>query len=391
MLDKLITEVLTIADLKQLYVETFLNHTTKISKISDLSVLNAHAFGIAKILQKDLKDLAILESQMFPELSSGTYLDNAAKRAGNLSRFSSSSSSTHVLVYADPSTVYLPGVSMFASNQGVQFNIVSLTVVGDNGYAYVPVRSASEGKNTNVGALTINSLISPPDGHISCTNEYEATGGRDAENDEDFKSRISTYSQFAAVNTLLHILDNCQLIDEDILQFKKTGYSDDGKLMLSVLTCNGKTYTDEELLALENSLSSFMAISDVNDQAGVLGIKLVNTEWQQVGGSSGVDFRVDISSDYSEENVRKNIQVQMTKYFDFRFFNKPKIEWDDLLGIVKNTRGVKYVPDEYFMPHQDVVIDKYKMPRVIKFVMRDMQGNILYNNNGSVLPIYYPS
>jgi len=123
MLDKLLTEVLTIADLKSLYIESFLNHTTKVSKISDLSVLNAHAFGIAKVFQKDLKDTAILESQIFPELSSGSYLDNAAKLVGVDSRLSASVSSTYVLVYADPATVYVPGESIFVSNQGVTFNI----------------------------------------------------------------------------------------------------------------------------------------------------------------------------------------------------------------------------------------------------------------------------
>lgn len=389
MLDKLITEVLTIADLKTLYTETFLNHTSKVSKISDLSVLNAHAFGVAKIFQKDLKDTAILESQIFPELSSGSYLDNAAKLVGTLARLSASASSAYVLVKADPATIYIPGESYFTSSQGVTFNIVDVVIVNTNGYAYIPVVSAASGKNTNVGAFTINRIIAPPSGHKECTNEYEAAGGRDAENDEDFKSRISTYAQFASKSSSENLLNNLRLLNTDILGIKKSGYSEDGKVLISIYNCNGRYFTVDELGNLEDKLGEFMSMSDVDDQAGVLGVKLRNIEWHQVGGAGGIDFRVDILSGFSEVDVRKNIQIQLTKFFDFRFFNKNKIEWDDLLQLVKSVKGVKYVPDEFFLPHTDSLIEKFKLPRVIKFIMRDMSGSILFNNNSSILPIYY--
>ncbi len=391
MLDKLITNVMTIADLKALYVETFLNHTNKVSKISDLSVINAHAFGVAKLLQKDMKDTAVLESQLFPELSSGTYLDKAASRIGALSRYSSAGSSTYVLVIASPATIYIPGESFFVSNQGVNFDITEVIVVGANGYAYIPVRSASVGSNTNVDALSINRVMNPPLGHINCTNEYAATGGRDIENDEDFKSRLSIFQQFAAKSSHENLLDNLINLDSDILDVKRAGYTEDGKILMSIVTCNGKYFTADELLAFESQLSSFMTLSDIDDQAGVLGIQLQNIEWHTVGGSSGVDFRIDINSGYSEVEVRKNIQLQLTKYFDFRFFKKEKVEWDDLLQIVKSVQGVKYVPDEYFTPHTDNTIEKYKLPRIIKFIMRNMNGDILFNNSSVVLPIYYNS
>lgn len=387
--DKLITEVSTIADLKALYAETFLNHTSKISKISDLSVFNAHVFGIAKILQKDLKDAAIIESQMFPELSSGSYLDSAARRIGGLARLSAAGSSTYVLVIADANTVYVPGESSFTSNQGVVFNIVDITIVGVNGYAYIPVRSSSVGKNTNVDPLTINKITQPPTGHISCTNEYAAIRGRDAENDEDFKARLSTFQQFAAKSSYENLLDHCRSLDNDIIDIRRSGYTEDGKILISLVTVNGKSFSDNELLSFQDQLKTFLALSDVDDIAGEIGIELQNIEWHAVGGSSGVDFRIDLASGYSEATVRKNIQIQLTKYFDFRFWKNTKIEWDDMLQIVKNVRGVKYVPDEYFVPNADSTVATYKLPRIIKFIMRDLSGNVLYNNSSNILPIYY--
>jgi len=163
--------------------------------------------------------------------------------------------------------------------------IFSVVIVGYNGYAYIPVRSSSVGKNTNVSAFSINQILNPPLGHLYCTNEYEATGGRDNENDEDFKVRISMFREFSAKGSFSNLLSNLNTLDSDILGIRKSGYTEDGKIIISIVTCNGKWYSDDELSSFESQLSSFMNISDVDDQAGVLGIKLQNIEWNVVGGS----------------------------------------------------------------------------------------------------------
>jgi len=392
MLKQLMTKISSISSLKALYLEIFFNNTSKVSKISQFSVLNAHAFGISKLFQKNIKDVAIVESLMFPELSSGAYLDRSASLICGVERYGACGSSTYVLVYADSGTVYIPGESTFVSNQGVIFNILEVSIVGDNNYLYIPVRSSNTGLNTNVDALTINNITNPPLGHLKCTNEFSAVGGRDSESDTDFKERLSSFPQFASISTMALILNNLKTIDNNILSIMKAGYTTDGKILLSLVTVNGQYYTADELSYFESQLSNFLTLSDIDVQGIDIGIQLQNVQWFEVGGSSvGVDFRVDIYSGYVEADVRKDIQIAMTKYFDFRFWNKTKVEWDDLLQIVKSVTGVRYVPDEYFYPGVDQIVDLYKLPRVIKFIMRDLDGNILYNNNSAALPIYYPS
>lgn len=56
---------LTLEVLKNLWAELLLNKTDKVSDISDNSVLNAVAFANAKVAQKAIKDIAIVESQLF--------------------------------------------------------------------------------------------------------------------------------------------------------------------------------------------------------------------------------------------------------------------------------------------------------------------------------------
>ena len=111
-----------------------------------------------------------------------------------------------------------------------------------------------------------------------------------------------------------------------------------------------------------------------------------------MGSERGLDFRVQLQPDYDVSTVRQNIQVNLTKYLDFRFWTPGKIvEWDDLLDIVKKTDGVKYVPDEYFFPYYDQQVPANQLPRIRGFVMRDQDGNILYDSDSNLSPLFYPS
>lgn len=381
-----ITNIVSESKLKSLFVETFLNHTNNVSKISDLSVLNAVSYGFAKLFRKIIKDIAIVEAKIIPELSYGSYLDDAAKNFGVSSRKTAVGSSTFILVNADPGTVYIPGVSRFLSNQGIIFDITSITIIPTEGYGYVPVSSSNSGLITNVSPFSINTISNPPVGHISCTNEYQAIGGRDNESDIEFKNRISKHEFTASKGTLSKILSELQLIDPTIYSLKKMGVFN-GKVVIGVLSCNGKHYTTSQLSNFLKLLKDKLSISDYSNQFSGISFELVNPTWQYIGGSSGIDFRIKFSGD--EDEIRKNIQISLTKYFDFKTFTDNKIQWEDLLNIVKSVDGVEYVPDEFFYPNSDEDVDEFSVPRVVKFVMRDLYGGILYNNDSNILSVYY--
>jgi hypothetical protein len=105
---------------------------------------------------------------------------------------------------------------------------------------------------------------------------------------------------------------------------------------------------------------------------------------------------VDIASNYDPSDVRLKIQIAMTKYLDFRTWQPgQKVEWDDLLSIVKNTEGVKYVQDTAFYPRVDEVVPVNALPRIKRFCMRDLKGKIIFNTGMDdfipLSPVYYPS
>lgn len=383
---------LTIETLKNLWVELFLNKTDKVSDISDNSVLNATAFAGAKVAQKAIKDIAIVEAQLFPETAQGEYLDRAASLFGVPQRRGAIGSSTYVKIIAEEGTNYISGVHEFVNTNGILFELESNITIGANGYGYAKVRSVGAGTKTNVEANSIINVAPVPGGHIAVTNEYYATGGIDEETDEVFRLRIKNNLNIFSIGTVEYFTQLLQQIDDRVLRVVNLGIDELGKRNLSILTQNGVDLLESELEDLLDQTKQYFPITDISRFGDTIGIQYVNANWYYVGGNEGIDFRVQIRDNYNPDTVRKNIQVAITKYLDFRFWKSGgKIEWDDLLQIVKETDGVRYVPDSFFKPRIDEVVPINMFPRVKDFKMRDAEGNIIFDNQGNLSPIFYPS
>lgn len=381
----------TITNLKNLFIEMFLDKTAKVSNVADGSVVNATAFGVAKVAQKAMKDIAIKEAQIFPDTATGAYLDKAAALYGVSPRKGALGSSTYIRVSANPSTVYDTSVT-FVNKNGIRFQVDEALTVGESGYGYVKVRSVNAGYSTNVPPNSITNVSPQPQGHIECTNEYYAIGGRDSEDDETFRIRIKNNLNILSKNTIEYWTQTLNNIDDRVLKVMTAGLDEKGIYNLYVVSQNGIFFTEEELDTLLESAQGYFGISELNIEGKVVGIGIKNIDWFYVGSERGLDFRVQLQPDYDVATVRQNIQINLTKYLDFRFWTPGKIvEWDDLLDIVKKTDGVKYVPDEYFFPYYDQQVPANQLPRIRGFVMRDQDGNVLYDSDSNLSPLFYPA
>lgn len=382
----------TISFLKNLWIEVFLNKTDKVSDITDNSVLNAVAYASAKVAQKAIKDVAIVEAQIFPETAAGEYLDRAAALFGVTARYGALGSSTYIRVYAEPGTQYIAGENYFVSTDGVRFAIENSVTIGGSGYGYVKVRSESLGAFTNVDANSIVNVNPIPQGHYECTNEYYAIGGRDSESDEMFRRRILNHQNVYASSTIEKLTQIFQNFDNRILKVMYIGIMEDSFIHIQLATQNGQELTFSELRTLLEKSAPYFGIGDMTVSGKLVGIKLENASWYEVGGESGIDFRCEIEAGYDISTVRKNIQIGLTKYFDFRFWEPgQKIEWDDLLEIVKNTEGVRYVASEWFKPNLDELVPDFMLPRIKKFIMRDLDGNVMFDEENEFSPLFYPA
>lgn len=383
----MITRVSSIEELKQLWVETLLNKTDKITKVSNESILNGTAYGIAKIGQKALKDIALAETHQFPDSAFGVHLDEVANKLGISPRFTASSSSCFIRVVGNPGTTYNAGVHVF-SGAGVSFDTTQTVTIGVSGFAYVRVRSQTQGSNTNVDALTINTIQPIPTGHLYCVNEYKANGGRDLENDRDFRLRIKEGANIAATGTTLYkLIQVFQKINPNILRVFYQGVNQLNQPILAVATTNGADLTSLELQQLNSRVIEYVSLIDIPIMNAIAGIEIKNIEYQPIDTS----FRVKLTSSAVVDDVRRRIQVVMSKYLDWRYWQTgSKVEWDNLLEMVKNDPDVEYVQDQTFVPSVDIVTDPTKLPRMRGFIMMDLDGNILTNITGTLNPVYYP-
>lgn len=389
----MITSVnLTIAKLKQIHNELLFNKTDNVSDISNDSVLNAIAFANSKVAQKAIKDIAIVEAQLFPDTATGVYLDQAADLFGVSERRGAVGSSTYVKVVASDGTAYVAGVNNFINTNGIIFELEEDFIANSQGFGYAKVRSVDTGTKTNIEPNSLITVSPAPAGHTACTNEYIATGGIDEETDEVFRLRIKNNLNILSIGTLEYFNQIFQNFDARILRVFNLGVDELGKRILSIVTQNGVSLTENELSTLLENSKEFFPITDLNRFGNTVGVKLQNVEWYEVGGATGIDFRVNIDPSFDSDAVRQEIQIGMSKYLDFRFWQPGgRVEWDDLLEIVKGTSGVRSVPDNFFNPRVDEVVSINKLPRIKEFVMRDLQGNVIFDSNGVLSPIFYPS
>ena len=384
----MITKIVPVSDLKQMFLEILLNKTNKVSDISDDSVLNGIAYGCAKVGQRLLVNQGIVEGHLFPDTAYGQYLDNIASIRGVSPRFGACGSTTYVRVIAEPGTSYIMGVQKFTSTSGVTFELEESKTVDENGFAYIKVKSTQVGTSTNVDPVSINKVSPKPNGHISVTNEYAATGGMDAESDALFRQRIKNSVNALSRGTIAFIEQVFMKINPRVLRVFKGGITSNGKINLIICSTNGASFSQNEFDLMISRSEEYLSLYDILREVSGYALNLVNVEWQYVD----VSFRVELDPSYDVDVVRKNIQIHMNKLFDYRFWNQgDRIEWDDLLQVAKNTEGVRYIPDNYFYPQSDINVPSNKLPRIRGFIMYDLNGNIIESNNGLISDVYYPN
>ena len=380
----MITKPISIEELQKIFFEIFLNSTDKVTKVSPNSVVSALGYGVAKIGQKGLKDIALIESNLFPESAIGEQLDIVADRYGISPRYSSSESSTYIRLVADEGTTYLRDVHTFGSLQGINFQLEKDVTVDSNGFTYAKVRAQSKGQITNIPPYSISKINTVLTGHQYVVNEFAAFGGRDNETDDIFLKRIKEGPNILAQTTLGMLEQVFIKINPNVLRVIFEGGNDVGKLVLGVITQNGVNLSGSELEALRIVGEQYLSLSELKpygeDYSAVV---IKNITWYPID----ISFRVQVNSAFNPIQVIENIQVKLNKYLDYRFWGiknpldkifrrRNIVEWDKLLAIVSETQGIDYIADKYFFPNNDIIVPKNTFPRLRGFAMLNLDGTL---------------
>lgn len=388
-------EIATIEELKELYVQMATIKSDKITKITDDSVFNGIAYASAKIAQKGIKDNAITIASILPDQAYGELLDLSAERLGVSGRLGGSGSSTWMRIVGDPDVIFPSDTTTFTSSTGIIFVLAENFTIPSLGYGFALVRSTTTGSSTNVPAQTINKVTPLPTGVTGVINDFSAIGGRDVEQDDVFRKRIKESFNMLALSTNKKLLQVFIAINNNVLDIKNLGKSEDGRVVISVVTQNGAPLTPTELSRLSDVSQTYSSLTD-SSPVNVFGsgIKVQNIEWMDVN----IDFRIDLYNKTISEQTRTDLQARIVNLLDFRFWDQNKrVEWEDILFAIKNDPNSRYVPDDYFYVYSgstatrgDLIPGYNRLPRVKSFKMRDINGNIIVSTD-TMLPLYFPN
>ena len=333
----LITKIQTQEKLTDLFLETFVNTTDKVTKVAPNSVLGGIASGIGKVAQITAKEIALVETHLFADNAYGVQLDTIANFSGVAPRFGALGSSAYVRLNGDSGTVYPIGLS-FTGNSGISFELQEEVTIGVHGYAFGRVSSVAVGESTNIPAGSISQISgATPSGHVSVINDYRAIGGQDEELDIDFRKRIKDASNIYATGTMAYILQVFQSINSNILNIQFGGHDNTGKLILIVQTINGSDLTLSETDSLLQLSNQFLNFAEMQEQAGDgYGIIINSVEYSEID----LSMRLEINSSADADQTRIRLQNKINKLFNPRLWgntvNRRKVEWDDILVIIKN-------------------------------------------------------
>ncbi len=387
----MITRVHTIEQIKAWVTESLFNNSKRVTKVSPHSILNGFIYGISRVFQKVMREVSLLETYLFPDSAIGSDLDAILLREGLPARFGATGSATWVRIMAEEGTVY-PQYSQLISTQGITFRLEEPITMSSAGYEYAKVSSITVGSNTNVVPLSIYAFSLPPAGHLGVFNEYRAIGGRDAEDDEAIRARIKNISNVASIETMERITQLMMVFNPNVLRIFHGGIDKLGRVNLYVATQNGADLTQDEIQALTVYIAPWLSVYDLNPYNSLeTGIVLRNVVYTQVSLDMSIAYNLNIGV----ERIRRDIQINLTKYLDFRFWASGQpVEYARVLEIVRSTNGVLFVSNNNFMLNSelnDLYMPPLSLPMISSFILRDLNLNIILPEFTLPLPVFYPN
>ena len=382
------------SDIDSLYglmLQVFLNGTKAGTKVSRHSVLGAIMQGVASVGQIAIKDVAIANTEFYIEDAVGRDLDEIAVSYGIAGRLGGVPATTFVRLVTTgvEDAEYAPEL-VFLSDEGIRFNLDEGVIIPrGKTYAYAKVVASVPGIVGNVPAFSINRIAGGvPTEHLAVSNEYAAGFGADEESDERFKQRIKNSFNNCAVGTLARIEEVLKVNYPNVLRIVHMGFDGTGNVLLGVVPVNSQRFNEEELSVMLSTIRPYLSLSDViPNENRVIGTKLANIGYHYID----VDIRLSMEARTNIRDLQTAISIGFFREVDYRFWewSPGRVEWDNLLDIVKGLPGVQYVLDERFSPRADIIVDYPLFPRFRSLIVRNLEGVVI--GSSDLTEYYYPN
>lgn len=393
----MITKPLTIERLKRIATETFYNKNNKVTKAGKGSVIDAILYVCAKLAQKIMANIATLEVFLFPEFATGKNLDDVGALRGVGFRSGSSSSYVWVTIVAKYSSDYpfesgvIDGVVIdssfvFHDSNGNDFIYPDGTItILDGSYDMIKLKSVNEGSKSNVNAYSINYVRQDTaNGNttkkniLSITNETPAFGGMDSQSDDLFRSRIKKSLGSFSLSTIEKVYNYLWSVDDSVV---KVNYQREIEGDVIYVASESASSFDEP------TLEKFRFVAQKFTPFGGQVPKFKNYYRQ----TFQIYIRLKKNEDYESGFVFNELSKNIADSIEWEKDSFKKIEWDNLLQATKDTIGVDYVDDKYFLlaPYggqpidlsnyelfrKDIEMEENIIPHIVNISVKDLNGN----------------
>lgn len=175
-----------------------------ISRMGDTVSTNEGSFGdlmpraVSYEIWRFYQQLYALIGIAFPDATSGIYLEKRCAEYGIKRK--EAGFATVVLTFKGSSGTQIPINTTVQTTDGLSFNTIAAIKIPTEGYIDVTAKASAAGAEYNVQAGKVTKLLTQINGVSSVNNASPASGGFDAETDEDLFNRLNILRQSRATS-----------------------------------------------------------------------------------------------------------------------------------------------------------------------------------------------
>ncbi|TQR29383.1 baseplate J/gp47 family protein [Brevibacillus brevis] len=149
-------------------------------------ILRLFAWGLSRLWQQ----LENVYNSAHVDTAEGNSLGHVGKYIGIKKRAAEKAKTKRFLITGEPGSPIIKGFRA-ATKSEVFFETLEETVIPATGQVEVPLQAVVAGASGNVPARTITVIVNPQAGITAVTNLEDTTGGREKEEDPEFRDRYN--------------------------------------------------------------------------------------------------------------------------------------------------------------------------------------------------------
>lgn len=364
-------------EIEQNIIQTISSLTSEITFFGLGGVVRGIVSAVAAAVDELFYDINRVKRSMFKATASGDDLENLGKD-NNTSRLESAYAGV-VLVFSGTAGTVVPAGTQVQGGDGVIFETVEAITLGsaNTGYDFFPSEplgdkveaiATTPGTIGNVSAFTLISMVAPVSGVTDVTNPSLATGGVDAEPDNQYRVRLMERVNLLNQGTLAAYEALAREINEEALRVYSCRGSSQREVSLYVATRSGTALSSGDKTYLQESMKDYVPAC-VNPV--VYDVTFTDID---------IYAKVSLESGYTLQEVFDQMLINLADLVDWSKEDfGADVDYLKIREVCEKTAGVKKLDINSFLPAENIKCLANSLPKLNQLSL------VNYNNTSESL------